>query len=78
MESVKKRKNERESIGVELYGVQQELARHQMMLEKCHDDHAKMAQQRNELEQSLVDVRRQYANKQYTVNDERKKGRCSH
>lgn len=73
-EAVKTKKGERESVGVELYGVQQELARHQMMLEQCHDSYAKIAQDRNELEQQLREVREQYGEKQYTVTDERRKG----
>ena len=34
---LEKAKKEREDAGVELYGLQQELAKHQMLLEKEHD-----------------------------------------
>ena len=59
---------------MELYGVQQELAKHQMMLEKNHDDHSKCKQERSQTEQRLNDVRRLYREKQTSVSGERKKG----
>ena len=37
-EDLKTKKREREELGVQLYGVQQELARQQMLLEKEHDN----------------------------------------
>lgn len=37
-ESLKKLKFERESIGVQLYGVQQQLAKMQMVFERTHDN----------------------------------------
>ena len=73
-EGVKSRKRERENLGVELYGVQQELARHQMLLERNHDEFSSQKQQRLMLEQELTDVRNMYRNKQLSVNDQRKKG----
>ena len=69
-----KKKKDRENLGVELYGVQQELARHQMVLEKNHDDHAACKQDRSQTEQRLNDVRRMYRERQTGVNSERKKG----
>ena len=69
-----KKKNDRENLGVELYGVQQELARHQMMLEKNHDEHSNLAQDRGTTEQKLVEIRDMYKAKQSNVNEERKKG----
>ena len=68
------RKNERETVGVDLYGIQQELARYQMMLESMHDEYSKLSQERNGLQAKLSDVRTQYRDKQFTVSDERKKG----
>ena len=44
MEALKNRKKEREDLGVDLYGVQQELARFQMMLEKHHDEYSNLNQ----------------------------------
>ena len=62
-------------MGVDLYGVQQELARHQMMLEKGHDEFANVQQERLQEDQSLRDVRDQYKDHQMTVSSEKKKGR---
>ena len=62
---------------MELYGVQQELARHQMMLEKNHDDFAKQQQQRQRMEQQLHEVRDLYRQKRLAVNEEKRKGKSS-
>ena len=75
-EAVKNKGGDRENIGVELYGVQQELARHQMMLEKHHDEYSTLNQVRNQKEQTLSDVQDMYRNSQFTVNKEKKKGTC--
>ena len=71
---MKSRKGERETIGVELYGVQQELARHQMMLESHHDQYSKLAQESAAITNQLGDVRNQYKDRQFKVIDEKKKG----
>ncbi|XP_069123768.1 coiled-coil domain-containing protein 40-like [Argopecten irradians] len=72
-EALRNRKKEREDLGVELYGVQQELARYQMMLEKNHDEYSQLAQARIQEEQQLLDVRSMYKDSQTTVNKEKKK-----
>ncbi|XP_021370653.1 coiled-coil domain-containing protein 40-like isoform X2 [Mizuhopecten yessoensis] len=72
-EALRNRKKEREDLGVELYGVQQELARYQMMLEKHHDEYSQLAQARLQEEQQLQDVRAMYKESQTTVNKEKKK-----
>ena len=59
---------------MELYGVQQELAKYQMNLEEQHDRHSEMNQNRMHMEQQLADVRQLYRDKQLGVNSERKKG----
>ncbi len=69
-----KTKRDRENLGVELYGVQQELARQQMMLEKHHDDHAQVKQDRGLTEDKLSEVRDMYRQKQTGLTKERKKG----
>lgn len=74
LEGCKKKSEEREDAGVELYGIQQELARHQMMLEKEHDNFSKSAQARSQVEQQLNDVRVMYRENQTKVNEEKKKG----
>ncbi len=58
-----------------MYGVQQELARHQMMLEKNHDEHSNLTQDRGTTEEKLGDIRDMYKQKQENVNNERKKGK---
>ena len=73
-ESLKTRKKEREDLGVELYGVQQELARYQMMLERNHDTFTQTNQGRQREEQQLSDVRSLYKETQLTFNKEKKKG----
>ena len=69
------RQKQREDVGVELYGVQQELATHQMKLEGYHDTHATENQRRLHMDQQLADVRQLYKDKQLGVNSEKKKGR---
>ncbi|KAL5017966.1 hypothetical protein ScPMuIL_003688 [Solemya velum] len=73
-ESLKMKKHQREDLGVDLYGVQQELARYQMLLEKCHDEYARLEQDRQKTEQKLEDVRNMYKDSQMFVNKEKKKG----
>ena len=70
---MKTKADERESVGVDLYGVQQELARYQMLLEGLHDDVAKMAQDRDAQTAKLNDVRNQYRTNQSSAWEERKK-----
>ncbi|XP_045213458.2 coiled-coil domain-containing protein 40-like [Mercenaria mercenaria] len=72
-ESLKNRKKEREDLGVDLYGIQQELARYQMMLEKRHDEFSEVKQVRTQEEQQLEDVRNMYKDLQYNANVEKKK-----
>ncbi|CAL1527056.1 unnamed protein product [Lymnaea stagnalis] len=73
-ENVRVKKKEREDLGVELYGVQQELARYQMILEQQHDKVATLKQERQKEEQELTDIRGLYKESQLIVNKERKKG----
>ncbi|XP_057311737.1 coiled-coil domain-containing protein 40-like [Hydractinia symbiolongicarpus] len=53
-------KKQREEIGVELYGVQQELARQQMQLEKQHDDFNEKWQLRKHCEAQLNEIKTLY------------------
>lgn len=68
----KKKEQERENIGVQLYGVQQDLARNQMQLEKLQDDFETSKHGRELTEQELADVRKFYREKQTQANLERK------
>ena len=71
---MKGRSKEREDLGVELYGVQQELARHQMMLENKHDHYSTEKQNRLTAEQELADTRSNYKKTQTNVNDQYQRG----
>jgi hypothetical protein len=72
-EALRNRKKEREDLGVDLYGIQQELARFQMLLEKHHDEFANLNQSRQQEEAQLEDVRNTYKDNQLIVNKEKKK-----
>lgn len=58
---------------MDLYGIQQHLARLQMQLEKSHDRHSIAACARGHKEQELQGVRCLYAKTCEAANDERKK-----
>ncbi|XP_061471789.1 coiled-coil domain-containing protein 40 [Rhineura floridana] len=71
--ATKKSKVEREELGVILYGVQQQLARLQMELEKNHNCHSQIAMARRQLEEELHDLRSMYKKTCQSTEDERKK-----
>uniref|UniRef100_A0A8D0B8R3 Coiled-coil domain 40 molecular ruler complex subunit n=1 Tax=Salvator merianae TaxID=96440 RepID=A0A8D0B8R3_SALMN len=71
--STKARKIQREELGVILYGVQQQLARLQMELEKNHNCHSQIAMARRQLEEELHDLRNTYKKTCQNINEERKK-----
>lgn len=71
----KKVKREREESGVELYGLQQELAKHQMLLEKEHDKYNETNQTRKLLEKDLDQTRNDFRTFQLQVNEELRKVR---
>ncbi|XP_073444179.1 coiled-coil domain-containing protein 40 isoform X3 [Dendrobates tinctorius] len=71
--SMKKNKSEREDLGVILYGMQQELARHQMGLEKQHDKHAQISTIRRQVEEELENIRNMYKKTHQNAGSERKK-----
>ncbi|XP_046567885.1 coiled-coil domain-containing protein 40-like [Haliotis rubra] len=73
-ENLRSKKKNREDLGVELYGVQQELARYQMMLEQNHDEYSNLNQDRQHEEQQLDEVRSLYKDNQLAVNKEKKRG----
>ncbi|XP_066468954.1 coiled-coil domain-containing protein 40 [Tiliqua scincoides] len=70
---VKNNKKQREELGVILYGVQQQLARLQMDLEKNHNQHSQIAMARRQLEEELHDLRNTYKKTCHSAEDERKK-----
>nr|XP_034963844.1 coiled-coil domain-containing protein 40 [Zootoca vivipara] len=70
---VKTAKIEREELGVILYGVQQQLAQLQMVLEKNHNLHSQIAMERRQLEEELQDLRGMYKKTSQGTESERKK-----
>ena len=73
-EALRTKRQEREELGVNLYGLQQELARLQMFLEKQHDELSQMARQRQQCEEQLQEVRGMYKDTQSNVTQQRKDG----
>lgn len=71
--ATKQSRVQRQELGVNLYGVQQHLARLQMQLEKSHDCHSIAACTRRQKEEELQRVRLLYAKTCETANEERKK-----
>ncbi|XP_020922162.1 coiled-coil domain-containing protein 40 isoform X2 [Sus scrofa] len=71
--ATKQSRVQRQELGVDLYGVQQHLARLQMQLEKNHDRHSIAACARRQKEEELQSVRLLYARTCETANEERKK-----
>uniref|UniRef100_A0A8C9E913 Coiled-coil domain 40 molecular ruler complex subunit n=1 Tax=Phocoena sinus TaxID=42100 RepID=A0A8C9E913_PHOSS len=71
--ATKQSRIQRQELGVDLYGVQQHLARLQMQLEKSHDRHSITACERRRKEEELRSVRLRYGRTCETAGEERKK-----
>ncbi|XP_053903334.1 coiled-coil domain-containing protein 40 isoform X2 [Malaclemys terrapin pileata] len=71
--ATKQGKVQREDLGIVLYGVQQQLARLQMELEKNQDRYSQIAMVRRQLEEELQDIRNLYKKTCQSTEDERKK-----
>jgi len=67
----KNKKTEREQLGVDLYGLQQQLARQQMMLEKEQDNLGAVNQLRKQKEELLQQVQQMYQDKCKVEKDRR-------
>ena len=76
METLKGMKEERETLGVELYGIQQQLARQQMLVEREQDGHTALHQLRVQCEETLAQVREMYRSMQDQVETDRKQCKC--
>ena len=76
METLRGMKEERETLGVELYGIQQQLARQQMLVEREQDGHTALHQLRTQREETLAQVREMYRSMQEQVNTDRKQSEC--
>lgn len=72
---LEKSRKEREDLGVELYGLQQELAKNQMLLEKEHDSYNETNQNRKLVENDLDMVRNLYRTQQKQLDEELQKFR---
>ncbi|KAL1780256.1 coiled-coil domain-containing protein 40 isoform X1 [Sigmodon hispidus] len=71
--ATKQTRVQRQELGVNLYGVQQHLARLQMQLEKSHDRHSLAACERRRKEEDLQATRALYNKTCAAANEERKK-----
>ncbi|XP_023555016.1 coiled-coil domain-containing protein 40 [Octodon degus] len=69
----KQSRTECQELGVNLYGVQQHLARLQMQLGKSQDRHSIAASERRQKEEELQEVRTLYTKTWAAANEERKK-----
>lgn len=76
-ETLKSLETERESLGVELYGIQQQLARQQMVLEQEQDTLSGLNQLRQQKEKTLNNVRQLYRNMQYQLKKERQQSKSA-
>ena len=74
-ETLKGLQTEREGLGVELYGIQQQLARQQMLLEQEQDTLTGLSQLREQKEKTLNDVRQLYQNMQGQLKKERQQSK---
>jgi chromosome segregation ATPase len=60
-------------LGVELYGLQQELAKNQKLLEEKFDDYNDVNQGRKIVEEELDEIRKDYREQQQKYDDEMRK-----
>ena len=65
----------REALGVDLYSMQQQLARHQMQVEEQQDKHAAAQQTRAQREAMLEDIRMLYRDMMRQVKNERQQSK---
>ena len=72
-EELTREKRQREDVGVQLYAVQQQLAKLQMNLEKVHENQSIISQMRESAEDDLTKVRAAYEEKYREAKDHRSK-----
>ena len=68
---------ERENLGIELYGVQQQLAKQQMLVETEQDSHTIMNQLRTQKEVTVADMKEIYINLVQLLKNERQQSKDS-
>lgn len=76
METLKNLRGDRENMGIELYGIQQQLARQQMLVEQEQDKTTTLSLMRKQKYDTLAQVRELYKNMQNQVEEERKQSMC--
>jgi len=72
---LKEMRVERETLGVELYGIQQQLACQQMLMEREQDKHTTLHQLRVQREETLAQVREMYRSMHDQVKRERQQSK---
>ena len=72
-EELARQKRRREDVGVQLYQVQQQLAKLQMNLEKVHENHSIISQLREQAEGDLSSAKPTYMEKLRDVKEQRSK-----
>merc|ERR550514_2282569 len=72
-EELARQKRSREDVGVQLYQVQQQLAKLQMNLEKVHENHSIISQLREQADADLAAIKPTYSEKLAEVKDQRTK-----
>lgn len=72
---MKSLQTDRENLGIQLYGIQQQLARQQMLMEQEQDNHSAMNQLRLQKEGVLAEVRELYRKMQEQIKEERKQSK---
>ena len=75
MEILKTLRSDREEMGIELYGIQQQLARQQMLVEQEQDKQAAMSLLGKQKYEALAQARELYQNMQKQVEEERKQSK---
>jgi chromosome segregation ATPase len=73
VEELTRQRRKREDVGVQLYHMQQQLAKLQMNLEKVHENESLLGQMREQAEKDLVEVRQVYAESLNGVQEERRR-----
>lgn len=68
---------ERENLGIELYGVQQQLAKQQMLVESEQDRHTVMSQLRAQKETTLSQIRDFYRSLLQQIKNERQQSKTA-
>ena len=72
-EGLRRLKKKKEDVGVELYGVQQQLARMQIMLERTHENFNSVRQFREEAEKEIKSAIKEYDKKKLEVAEQEKR-----